>query len=89
MARQWQEMFFENHLKAVPISGPDYIKLSGACGVSAIRVSDREDVMPAWRQAREHDSLFLIEFIVDPAPTSTQWSRRAALWPTPSKTRWL
>ena len=89
MVRQLQEMFFKNHLKAVPIPGPDCIKLSEAYGVSAIRVSDREDVMPALRQAQEHDGPFLIEFIVDPAPTSTQWCRRAAPWPTPSKTRWL
>ena len=66
MVRQWQEMFFENHLKAVPISGPDYVKLSEAYGVPAMRVTDREEVMPALRQARDHDGPFLIEFVVDP-----------------------
>ena len=66
MVRQWQEMFFEKHLKAVPISGPDYVKLSEAYGVPALRVSDREEVMPALRQAQAHDGPFLIEFIVDP-----------------------
>jgi acetolactate synthase-1/2/3 large subunit len=66
MVRQWQELFFENHLKAVPISGPDYVKLSEAYGVPAVRVSDREEVLPALRQAQEHDGPFLIEFIVDP-----------------------
>ena len=25
MVRQWQEMFFENHIKEVPISGPDFV----------------------------------------------------------------
>ena len=66
MVRQWQEMFFENHLKAVPISGPDYVKLSEAYGVPAMRVTDQEEVMPALRQARDHDGPFLIEFVVDP-----------------------
>ena len=26
MVRQWQEMYFDNHLKAVPVPGPDYVK---------------------------------------------------------------
>ncbi|MCH7620435.1 MAG: biosynthetic-type acetolactate synthase large subunit, partial [Chloroflexi bacterium] len=32
MVRQWQEMFFDNHIKEVPISGPDYVALSKAYG---------------------------------------------------------
>ncbi|MCH8832564.1 MAG: biosynthetic-type acetolactate synthase large subunit [Chloroflexi bacterium] len=66
MVRQWQEMFFQNHLKAVPIPGPDYVKLAQAYGIEALRVEDREDVMPALRRAQDHDGPFLIEFVVDP-----------------------
>ncbi len=66
MVRQWQEMFFQNHLKAVPIPGPDYVKLAQAYGIEALRVDDREDVMPALRRAQDHDGPFLIEFVVDP-----------------------
>ena len=65
MVRQWQEMFFQNHLKAVPIPGPDYVKLAQAYGIEALRVEDREDVMPALRRAQDHDGPFLIEFVVD------------------------
>ena len=67
LVRQWQEMFFDNHLNAVPIPGPDYVKLAQAYGVNAIRVTDREDVLPALRQAHEHDGPFLVEFVVDPS----------------------
>ena len=67
MVRQWQEMYFQNHLKAVPIPGPDYIKLAQAYGLEAVRVTDREDVMPALRQAQESKGPFLIEFVVDPS----------------------
>jgi len=66
MVRQWQEMFFQNHLKAVPIPGPDYVKLAQAYGIEALRVEDREDVMAALRRAQDHDGPFLIEFVVDP-----------------------
>ena len=65
MVRQWQEMYFENHLKAVPVPGPDYLKLAEAYGVGAVRVSEQEDVLPALRQAKAHDGPFLIEFVVD------------------------
>ena len=65
MVRQWQEMYFDNHLKAVPVPGPDYLKLAEAYGVGAVRVREQEDVLPAFRQAKAHDGPFLIEFVVD------------------------
>ena len=67
MVRQWQEMYFDNHLKAVPVPGPDYIKLAEAYGVGAVRVSEQEDVLAAFRQAKAYDGPFLIEFVVDQA----------------------
>ena len=67
MVRQWQEMYFDNHLKAVPVPGPDYIKLAEAYGVGAVRVSEQEEVLAALQQAKAHDGPFLIEFQVDQA----------------------
>ena len=55
------------HLKAVPVPGPDYVKLAEAYGVGAVRVSEQEEVLPALRQAKAHDGPFLIEFVVGPA----------------------
>ena len=66
MVRQWQEMFFENHLKDVPVPGPNYVDLAASFGIPAVRVTDREEVLPALRRARAHDGPFLIEFVVDP-----------------------
>ena len=65
MVRQWQEMYFDNHLKAVPVPGPDYLKLAEAYGIGAVRVRDQEEVLPAFRRAKAHDGPFLIEFVVD------------------------
>ena len=67
MVRQWQELFFENHIKAVPIPGPDYVDLAKAYGVEATRVNELEDILPALRQARAHDGPYLIEFVVEPS----------------------
>ena len=65
MVKQWQEMYYDGHLKAVPVDGPDFIKLCEAYGVGAIRVTEQEDVLPALRQAQAHDGPVLIEFVVD------------------------
>lgn len=67
MVKQWQELFFNNHLKEVPIPGPDYVKLAHAYGIPAKRVAHQEDVMPALREAQEYDGPYLIEFVVNPA----------------------
>ncbi len=66
MVRQWQELFFQDHLKAVPVPGPDYVKLAEAYGIPGVRVTHQEDVMPAMRQAQAYDGPFLIEFVVEP-----------------------
>ena len=65
MVRQWQEMFFEGHLKEVPMPGPDYVKLANAYDIPALRVEHQEDVADALRQAQEYDGPFLIEFVVE------------------------
>ena len=65
MVRQWQELYFENHINAVPIPGPDYVNLAKAYGVEAVQVRELDEVMPALRRARSHDGPFLIEFVVD------------------------
>ena len=65
MVRQWQEMFFDGHLKEVPMPGPDYVKLANAYDMPALRVEHQEDVADALRQAQDHDGPFLIEFVVE------------------------
>ncbi len=67
MVRQWQEMYFDNHLKAVPVPGPDYMKLAEAYGIGSARVCEQEEVLPALRKAKAYDGPFLIEFVVDQA----------------------
>jgi acetolactate synthase-1/2/3 large subunit len=66
MVRQWQELFFNNHLKEVPIPGPEYVKLAHAYGIPAKRVTHQEDVLPALRAAQNHNGPYLIEFVVNP-----------------------
>ena len=83
MVRQWQEMYFDNHLKAVPVPGPDFVKLAEAYGVGAVRVSEQEGracppcERPRPMMARSSSNSWLTK-----PPTSTPWCRPAARWPT-------
>ena len=65
MVRQWQEMFFDGHIKDVPMPGPDYVKLAAAYGIPALRVDTQEDVAAALAAAQAYDGPFLIEFVVE------------------------
>ncbi len=64
MVRQWQELFYDKHFKAVPIPGPNFVKLADAFGIPGLRVTRREDVTPALRKAQNHPGPFLIDFVV-------------------------
>ena len=66
MVRQWQEMFYQGHYKAVSIPGPDFVRMSEAFGIPAMRVTRREDVLDALRQAKDASGPFLIDFVLKP-----------------------
>ena len=65
MVRQWQELFYEQHYKAVPIPGPEFVKLADAFGIPALKVVRKEEVMSALRQAHNHPGPFLIDFVLE------------------------
>ena len=66
MVRQWQELFYDKHYKAVPIPGPDYVKMADAFGMPGTRVTQRDGIMPALRKARSYPGPYLIEFVLEP-----------------------
>ncbi len=65
MVRQWQELFYERRYAATPILSPDFCKLAEAYGITAMRVTEREGVIPAVRAARENSGPVLIDFRVE------------------------
>ncbi len=66
MVRQWQALFYGNRLVATPITGPDFVKLAGAYGINALRVTAREEVSPAIQEAMRKEGPFLIDFRIEP-----------------------
>ncbi len=65
MVRQWQEFFYERRYAATPITSPDFCKLADAYGIAALRVTQREEVIPAVQSARAHPGPVLIDFRVE------------------------
>lgn len=65
MVRQWQQMFYERRYAATPILSPDFCKLADAYGITSMRVTDREGVIPAVQAARANPGPVLIDFRVE------------------------
>ena len=65
MVRQWQELFYDERYKSVPVPGPDFVKLAEAYGIPAVRVTRREDVKPALIKADKHSGPVLIDFVIE------------------------
>jgi len=66
MVRQWQEMFYEKRYVATPLSGPDFVKIAEAYGISGVQVKNKIDVTPAIEKAMAEDGPFLVDFRVEP-----------------------
>ncbi|MEE8413358.1 MAG: biosynthetic-type acetolactate synthase large subunit [Dehalococcoidales bacterium] len=98
MVRQWQDLFYEKRYVATPLSGPDFVKVAEAYGISALRVKHNEEITPALEQAMAEDGPFLIDFMVEPeenvypmiAPGATLSEiieapkKEEVVWPHPS-----
>ncbi len=66
MVRQWQELFYGKRYVATPIACPDFVKIGEAYCIAALRVTRKEEVVPAIEQAMHHDGPFIVEFVVEP-----------------------
>ncbi len=66
MVRQWQQFFHAGNYSETPISGPDHVKLAEAYGLKGIRVTEREGIAAAVKEAMETPGSVVVEFIIEP-----------------------
>jgi acetolactate synthase-1/2/3 large subunit len=66
MVRQWQDMFHQKNYSEVEISGPDFVKLAEAYGVTGIRVRTDAEIRPAIERARSIQGPVVIDFVIEP-----------------------
>jgi len=65
MVRQWQQLFFDKNYSQTQMFNPDFIKLSEAFGIPAVKIEKREDLVRGIEKARKTNGPFLIEFVVE------------------------
>ena len=65
MVRQWQQFFHAGNYSETPITGPDYVQLASAYGLTGICVTRREDVEAAVHQAMEKEGTVIIDFVIE------------------------
>jgi len=65
MVRQWQEFFYDKRYSATPLRSPDFVKLAEAHGLTGLRVTTREGVIPAFEQAQQTEGTVVIDFRVE------------------------
>ena len=66
MVRQLQEKFCEGRYSQTQISNPDFVKISSAYGIEALRVQNSSEIQPALARCFATDKPFLIDFVVEP-----------------------
>jgi acetolactate synthase-1/2/3 large subunit len=65
MVRQWQQFFHARNYSEVRISGPDYVKLAAAYGLTGFQVLRAGDVAAAVEQAMLIDGPVIIDFVIE------------------------
>ena len=65
MVRQWQEFFYDRRYSETPLLSPDFARLAEAFGLHGLTVQNRNQVVPAIREARNHRGTTLINFLVE------------------------
>lgn len=65
MVTQWQTLFYEKRYSHTHQKNPDFVKLSEAMGVPAIRASKPEELSDKIKQLIEHEGPMLLEVMVD------------------------
>ena len=65
MVTQWQTLFYEKRYSHTHQKNPDFVKLSEAMGVPAIRATKPEELSDKIKQLIEHDGPMLLEVMID------------------------
>jgi acetolactate synthase-1/2/3 large subunit len=64
MVRQWQQLFHEKRYSFTEMSNPDFVRLNEAYGISAERVTDRDELDGAIKRFLEADATRFLEVVV-------------------------
>jgi acetolactate synthase-1/2/3 large subunit len=66
MVRQWQELFYGRRYVGTKLWNPDFVKIAEAYDIPGLRVTRREEVIPAIQKAMDYPGPFLLDFLIEP-----------------------
>ena len=68
MVRQWQELFYNRRYSGSQLgpSNPDFVKVAEGFGALGIRISEKEEVVPAIEKALGHNGPVVVHAVVAP-----------------------
>jgi len=64
MVRQWQERFFNSRYASTEMVNPDFVTLAGAYGITAHRVTRREELHEAIKTMLAAEGPYLLETVI-------------------------
>jgi len=65
MVRQWQQFFHQRNYSETPITGPDYVKLAAAYGLTGMCITRGDEVEAAVKRAMETEGTVIIDFVIE------------------------
>ena len=65
MVRQWQELFYDKRYQSTPLKNPDFVKIAEGYGVKGIKVTKKQDVIMALKEAIRTPGPVLVDFHVE------------------------
>jgi acetolactate synthase-1/2/3 large subunit len=64
MVRQWQQLFHGKRYSFTEMENPDFIRLNQAYGISARKVTERQDLVPALKEMLDSQTSMFLEVLV-------------------------
>lgn len=65
MVRQWQELFFDKRYASTIMTNPDFVKIAEGYGITATRVSKREDMVGAIEEMINSKESYFLEVVIE------------------------
>ncbi len=66
MVRQWQELFYKKRYSYTLMQNPDFVKLAEAYGAKGIRITKKDGVVSAIKEALATPNVVVMDFVIEP-----------------------
>ena len=66
MVRQWQELFYKKRYSQTSLKNPDFVKIAEGYGIKGIKVTNKEQVRDALKEAVNTAGPVVLDFHIEP-----------------------